>query len=44
MAMDIEQLYEQQIKPLSAAEQRRLVEKIVSDLATQSAAETPAEH
>jgi len=43
MAMEIEQLYEQHIKPLPPAEQLRLVEKIVSDLATQSATDKPAE-
>jgi hypothetical protein len=41
MAMRIEQLYEHHIKPLPAAERRRLVEKIVSDLATQSAVGEP---
>jgi hypothetical protein len=41
MAMRIEQLYEQHIKPLPAAERLRLVEKIVSDLATQSAVGEP---
>jgi hypothetical protein len=43
LAMAIEQLYEQHIKPLPATEQRRLVEKIVRALATQSAADKPVE-
>jgi hypothetical protein len=36
MAMELEQLYEQHIKSLPTAERLRLIEKIVSDLATQS--------
>jgi hypothetical protein len=43
MAMDIERLYEQHIKPLPTTERLRLIEKIVSDLATQAAADRPAE-
>jgi hypothetical protein len=43
MAIEIEQLYEQHIKSLPTAERLRLIEKIVSDLATQAAPDKPAE-
>jgi hypothetical protein len=43
MAMEIEQLYAQHIKPLPAAERLRLVERIVRELATQSTEGAPAE-
>jgi hypothetical protein len=39
--MTVEQLYEQQIKPLPAAERLRLVAMIARDLATAITSETP---
>ena len=39
--MTVEQLYEQQIKPLPAAERLRLVVMIAHDLATTTISETP---
>ncbi len=41
--IEIDWLYEQHIKPLPAAERLRLVEKTVSDLATQAAVGEPPE-